>query len=48
MLATLCSKPEVMNSQMGKKMPSILPVWLRALQQNQTARQTSQLHIRPR
>lgn len=25
MLATLCSKPEVMNSQMGKKMPSILP-----------------------
>ena len=31
MLATLCSKPEEMNSQMGKKMPSILPVWLRAL-----------------
>mmetsp|Transcript_12124 Transcript_12124/g.15142 ORF Transcript_12124/g.15142 Transcript_12124/m.15142 type:complete len:152 (+) Transcript_12124:135-590(+) len=47
MLATECSKPMAMNMEMGNQTPTILPVISLAMVHNQTAMQTSQLHMIP-
>ena len=48
MLATECSKPEMMKSMIGKTMARILPWIVLAEKANQTARQTRILQSIPR
>jgi hypothetical protein len=47
MFATLCSKPDAMNNQIGKKMARTFPAISLAVEAIHTAIQTSQLHNIP-